>query len=105
MDPGHGSIGDIDARVPELQSALDNLPDHGEVEQAGRLVTALLDYGLLRPRPDVLGWSNRVTAADPHHLSPQASRLWGAAAYAAWMGGDPPPPRTPNTQPPEVADP
>src|SRR3546814_20808787 len=53
MDPGHGSIGDIDARVPELQSALDNLLDHGEGEQAGRLVTATLEIGRAACRESV----------------------------------------------------
>src|SRR3546814_13748016 len=43
MDPGHGSIGDIDARVPELQSALDR-KSVGE----GKSVSASVDSGCRR---------------------------------------------------------
>jgi predicted ATPase/DNA-binding SARP family transcriptional activator len=79
---------DIDAALPELRTALSWLLDHDQIEAAGRLVTALLLYGLYRLRPDVLGWSERVTDADPEDRSPQASVVWAVSAYAAWMGGD-----------------
>ena len=54
------------------------LLDHDGPELAGRLVVALLDYGLLRLRPDVLAWAERVTAADPDDRSPVgAGRVGG----------------------------
>ncbi|HEX6238460.1 MAG TPA: BTAD domain-containing putative transcriptional regulator [Acidimicrobiales bacterium] len=89
-EPGGSAIADIDAAVPELHTALGWLLDHGEAELAGRLVAALLDYGFLRLRPDVLAWSERVTAVDPDDRSPMAPRVWVVAAYAAWMAGDVP---------------
>jgi predicted ATPase len=88
LQPGQPVLAEIDAAIPELRSALGWLLDHGEVELAGRLVTGLLDYGILRLRPDVLAWSQRVTGADPGDRSPLAPRVWVVAAYAAWMAGD-----------------
>lgn len=88
FQPGGTTIADIDAALPELRAALDWMLDHGEVELAGRLVCALLDFGVLRLRPDVLAWALRVSAADPHDRSPVAARVWVVAAYAAWMAGD-----------------
>lgn len=86
--PGSGAVHQIDDAVPELQRALDWLLDHDEIEQAGRLVSSLLDYGLLRLRPDVLAWAARVAAVDVHDRSPLAPVVWAAGAYAAWMAGD-----------------
>ena len=105
-------IAEIDAALPELRAALGWLLDHGEVELAGRLVAALLDYGFLRLRPDVLAWAERVAAADPDDRSPLAAagvggrrlrrvdgrrrrrlrraRRPGPAGGRAGRGGDPP---------------
>jgi predicted ATPase/DNA-binding SARP family transcriptional activator len=88
LEPGQSTIAEIDAAVPELHVALGWLLDNGEVQLAGRLVAALLDYGILRLRPDVLAWSERVTTADPDDRSPLAPVVWVVAAYAAWMAGD-----------------
>ena len=88
LEPGRNVIADIDAALPELHVALGWLVDHGKAELAGRLVAALLSYGILRLRPDVLGWSERVTAIDPEDRSPVAPVVWVVAAYAAWMRGD-----------------
>ncbi|HEU5081992.1 MAG TPA: BTAD domain-containing putative transcriptional regulator, partial [Acidimicrobiales bacterium] len=82
---GEAVTAEIDAALPELHLALGWLLDHGDVEAAGRLVASLIDYGILRLRPDVLAWAERVAAADPGDRSPFASRVWVAAAYAAWM--------------------
>ena len=79
---------EIDAAVPELRNAVGWLVDHDEVELAGRLIAALLDYGFLRLRPDVLAWSERVIQADAGDRSPLAAQVWVAAAYKAWMAGD-----------------
>ena len=59
-----------------------------QVELAGRLVAALLDYGVLRLRPDVLAWAEQVTDADPDDRSPLAAAVWAVSGYAAWMAGD-----------------
>jgi hypothetical protein len=88
LEPGQTVLAEIDTAVPELRIALEWLLAHDEIELAGRLVVALLDYGVFRLRPDVLAWSERVLEADPTDRSPSASRLWAAAAYAAWMAGD-----------------
>jgi hypothetical protein len=92
LQPGQPVLAEIDAAVPELRTASSSLLDHDpgqeEVGLAGSLVAELRDYGLLRLRPDVLAWSERVTAADPDDRSPVASRVWVVAAYAAWMAGD-----------------
>ena len=61
-DPGERAIADIDAAIPELRTALAWLIDHDEPELAGCLVAALVHYGMLRLRPDVLAWSVQVTA-------------------------------------------
>jgi predicted ATPase/DNA-binding SARP family transcriptional activator len=82
------AITEIDAALPELRTALGWLLDHHQLELAGRLVTALLDYGFLRLRPDVLAWSTRVTDADPHDGSLLAPEVCAVSAYAAWMSGD-----------------
>jgi predicted ATPase/DNA-binding SARP family transcriptional activator len=81
-------LADVDEAIPELRAALSWFLDDGRVDDAGRLVAELASYAVLRLRPDVLAWAERVVAADPDDLSPSASRMWAAAAYAAWMGGD-----------------
>ncbi|HEY8556421.1 MAG TPA: BTAD domain-containing putative transcriptional regulator, partial [Actinomycetes bacterium] len=86
--PGSRALAEIDAAVPELRAALGWLLEHGEVEQAGRMVVALFSYGFLRLRPDVLAWAEPVTRADPDDRSPEAAEVWVGAAYAAWMAGD-----------------
>jgi predicted ATPase len=86
--PGEPAIAEIDAAIPELRAALAWLLDHGEHELAGRLIGALIYYGLLRLRPDVLAWSATVAAADPDDRSPAAPEVWAAAAYGAWLIGD-----------------
>jgi predicted ATPase/DNA-binding SARP family transcriptional activator len=88
LEPGQQVIAELDAALPELNVALVWLLDHAEVELAGRIVAALLDYGMLRLRPDVLAWAERVAASDPEDHSPVAPQVWAAAAYAAWMAGD-----------------
>jgi pentatricopeptide repeat protein len=89
IDPGgHVAMSDIDDTLPELRTALGWLLDHGQAELAGRLVAALLDYGFMRLRPDVLAWAERVTAADPGDGSPVAPVVWAVSGYAAWMAGD-----------------
>ncbi len=64
----------IDEALPELRGALgwllDSRPEPQDVVLAGRLVVALENYGFLRLRPDVLGWAERVAAADPDDRSP-----------------------------------
>ncbi len=87
-EPGERAIADIDAAIPELRVALAWLLENDEHELAGRLVAPLLHYGMLRLRPDVLAWSEQVTAADPDDRSAAAPEVWGAAAYGAWMIGD-----------------
>ena len=81
-------IGDIDTALPELRVAFGWLMDRGEVELAGRLVVALATYGVLRLRPEVLGWAERVVVADTDDCSPMAAPVWATASYAAWMAGD-----------------
>jgi predicted ATPase/DNA-binding SARP family transcriptional activator len=88
VEPGQAAVAELDQALPELHAALGWMLHHGEVEHAGRLVAALLDYGALRLRPDVLAWAERVTARDPDDRSPVAPQVWAAAAYAAWMAGD-----------------
>lgn len=79
---------EIDDAVVELRAALGWLLEHQLVAEAGRLVTALVNYAVLRLRPDVLSWAERVIAADPDDRSPTASQMWAIAGYAAWMAGD-----------------
>ncbi|MGF1597411.1 MAG: BTAD domain-containing putative transcriptional regulator [Acidimicrobiales bacterium] len=86
--PGGPGLAEVDDAIAELRSALGWLLDHQLAEDAGRLVDSLANYAVLRLRPDVLAWSERVIASDPENLSPVASRMWAAAAYAAWMAGD-----------------
>ncbi|HEY6532407.1 MAG TPA: BTAD domain-containing putative transcriptional regulator, partial [Acidimicrobiales bacterium] len=86
--PGRPVLAEIDRALPELRAALGWLMDHDEVEQAGSLVAALLDYGVLRLRPDVMAWAEEVLALDAHRVGPHAPRLWVVAAYAAWLTGD-----------------
>jgi predicted ATPase/DNA-binding SARP family transcriptional activator len=81
---------DVDEALPELWSAFGWLLEHGLVEDAGRLVVALTPAAVLRLRPDVLAWAERVLDLDPQDVSPMASQLWAAASYAAWMAGDVP---------------
>ena len=88
VEPGPRVLAEIDAALPELRAAIDWLLAHDDAELAGRLVASLLDYGIMRLRPDVLAWSERVAAADPEDRAPAASLVWVAAAYAAWMAGD-----------------
>ena len=82
------AISEIDAAMPELRIAFCWLLDRGDVELAGRLVVALVHYAVLRLRPEVASWSERVVAADGADLSPLAPQVWAAASYAAWMSGD-----------------
>jgi predicted ATPase len=86
--PGEPVLAEIDERVVELRPALGWLLEHGRTDQAGRIVAALVNSALLRLRPDVLAWAERVIAADPDDGHPMASHVWAAAAYAAWMAGD-----------------
>ena len=74
----HGNVTEIDAALPELRAALEWLLGHEDLALAGRLVSSLLDYGLLRLRPDVMAWAERITAADPDDQSPVgAGRVGG----------------------------
>ena len=59
---------------PSCRNALGWLLEQGDLERAGRLVTALQDYGFLRLRPDVLGWADRVIDADPDAREPAGGR-------------------------------
>lgn len=86
--PGEKVLAEIEAALPELRSAFAWLIGRGDVERAGRLAVALLDYGLLRVRPDVLAWAEQVAAADPDGRSRLSALVWVTAAYAAWMQGD-----------------
>jgi predicted ATPase/DNA-binding SARP family transcriptional activator len=89
VEPGpHATMTEIDGALPELRTALAWLLDQDEIELAGRLVAALLDYGFLRLRPDVLAWSERVAAADPDGRSPLAPLVLAVSGYGAWMAGD-----------------
>lgn len=88
LSGGPGVTSEIDAAVPELRSGLAWLLDHGDLDGAARLVSALRDYGFFRLRPDVLGWSEQVIAADPDREGPLVARVWHGATYAAWMTGD-----------------
>jgi len=88
VEAGQAVVAELDEALPELHAALGWLLHHREVALAGRLVAALLDYGTLRLRPDVLAWAERVTARDPDDHNPAAPQVWVAAAYAAWMAGD-----------------
>ena len=83
-----GVIADIDAALPELRLAFGWLIDHDAVEIAGRLVVALVNYGVMRLRPEVLVWAERVVARDADDRSPLAAPVWAIASYAAWMAGD-----------------
>jgi len=88
LDPGRAAIDEIDASLPELHVALGWLLSRSDLDLAGRLVGGFLDYGLLRLRPDVFGWSSRVIATDPGDEGPHAPLMWVLASYAAWMAGD-----------------
>jgi predicted ATPase/DNA-binding SARP family transcriptional activator len=84
------AVDDIDVALPELRAAFAWLIDRQEVELAGRLVVALAQYGLLRLRPEVLAWAERVIVIDSEDRSPLAAQVWAVASYAAWMAGDVP---------------
>jgi predicted ATPase/DNA-binding SARP family transcriptional activator len=88
MVPGAQVLADIDRALPELQAALGHLLDRDDIDGAGALVTPLIDYAMLRLRPDVMAWAERVLAADPGSSCPEAPRLWAMAAYASWLTGD-----------------
>jgi tetratricopeptide (TPR) repeat protein len=88
IDPRGASITEIDAALSELRSALGWLLHRGRVEEAGRLVTAVYTYAILRLRPDVLAWAERVIDADPDDRSPLAAVVWAVSSSAAWMAGD-----------------
>ena len=88
LEPGADVVPEIDAAIPELRAALGWLLEHHRIELAGRLVNAIVDYGLMRLRPDVLAWAERVAEADPEDASPVAPVVWAVSAYAAWMAGD-----------------
>ena len=88
VEPGPTALTEIDIALADVRSALGWLLDHDQTELAGRLVIALLDFGLLRLRPDVLAWAERVNEADPEDRSPVAPMVWAVSAYAAWMSGD-----------------
>ena len=80
--PGR-SIDEIDAAFPELRARprLVARPRRGRARPA-RLVVALTDYGFLRLRPDVMGWAERVIAADPEDASPRWRALVWRRGYA-----------------------
>lgn len=88
FDAGSRALAEIEAALPELRAAFDWLLANGEVELAGRLVVALRDFAFLRLRPDVMGWAERVVAADPDDAGRLAPSVWVNAAYSAWMAGD-----------------
>lgn len=88
LSPGRGAIDAIDSSLPELYAALRWLTTHHELDLGGRLAGAFLDYGLLRLRPDVFGWSEMVRSVDPDDVGPHAPRMWVLACYGAWMAGD-----------------
>jgi tetratricopeptide (TPR) repeat protein len=81
-------VAEIDEAIVELRAALGWLLDRRLVDRAGQLVATLLNYAVLRLRPDVLAWAERVIVADPDDTNPASPDVWASAAYAAWMGGD-----------------
>jgi predicted ATPase/DNA-binding SARP family transcriptional activator len=88
FEPANTSaVAEIDAALPELRAALEWLVDHDELDLAGRLLAPLLDYGFFRLRPDVLGWAEKLTAADPDGQRSFTPVAWAISAYAAWMAG------------------
>ena len=86
--PGRPVLQEVDDAIPELRTALGWLLDHDLVDHAGRLVAALVNYGFLRLRPDVLGWAELVLARSHDRATPMAPALLAASSYVAWMGGD-----------------
>jgi len=86
--PDASALADVDDAIVELRSALGWLLEHREIDEAGQLIAALVNYAVFRLRTDVLSWAQRVIAADPHDNGRMASQTWAAAAYAAWMTGD-----------------
>ncbi len=85
---GNDVLTELDEAVGEMHTALGWLLDHGLVDEAGRLVAALVTYAVQRARPDVLGWAERVADADPGRTSSLASQVLAARSYAVWMTGD-----------------
>lgn len=79
---------EVEEVLPELRSALGWLVEQGRFEPAAELVCRLLDYGIMRLRPDVLAWAERLVAAGLPDDCAHASRAWVNAAYAAWTRGD-----------------
>jgi predicted ATPase/DNA-binding SARP family transcriptional activator len=86
--PGRPVLTEIDDAVPELRVALSWLIDHRLLDHAGRLALALVDYGFLRVRPDVLQWAELVLTACPDEGAEFVPELLSATAYMAWMRGD-----------------
>lgn len=55
--------------------------------QAARLVSALFEFAMFQPRPELFRWAATV-AAHLDDRAPHASEMLGAAAMGAWFSGD-----------------
>ena len=82
------AVREIDAALPELRTALDWLLDNDHVGLAASLVISLFDYAMLRLRPDVLAWAERVIDVGKDDNDPLGPALWAVSGYYAWMSGD-----------------
>jgi hypothetical protein len=79
----------LDAALPDLRVAIDWFVANGRVDEAGRLVCTLQDFGFHRVRGEVLNWALRVIDLDPDGTHALAPEVESSAALGAWLSGDP----------------
>jgi predicted ATPase/class 3 adenylate cyclase len=71
----------------DLHDAMTFLLERDAVVPAARMVVALFQFALFQPRPEVYRWAETV-ADRIDDRDPYAAEVLGAAAVAAWFGGD-----------------
>ena len=76
----------FDQEMPDLRATYGHLVERGEVDALFDLAYAVRDYGMCRPRNEVIAWGLAPAELAPD--DPRAPDMLGYAAQSSWARGD-----------------
>jgi predicted ATPase/class 3 adenylate cyclase len=86
-DQERDAVEALRADFVDCHDAIAFLLERDSIAPATRMVVALFQFALFQPRPEVYRWASTV-AERIDDAVPYAAEALGAAALAAWFGGD-----------------